>query len=544
EIRQALWQVAERETAVDLSQQQGINVFICGSLVGGTGSGVTLDLAYLVRDAFTDLGAQAEFCHITGVGLLPQAFHGVKGPNILPNTAAYLEELNHLMVNGDFQVSYPDGRRLHSREAPFDMFHVVDGVDQSGRTWADIQAVCAMAARCIYLQMGTQLGRKGENAFDNLDGVLAGLTTDNQGTFLGSFGKGDLIFAAPVAAHICTRWLLTKTIKQMWLAPGSADTARQLSDPLLTGVKGEQLRPWLRQNPDTEAELNIDLTQPGWLARKPNAEIGSETSRYLAEYSQARLVEKTLPQVARNGRALATDQQQQWQAWLQSHLLAADVSLETSLAVLEHLLDWLAAHMKTAQAEIASLEKQQTRQEQALSQAETAIAKAASSFPIGRSARVREALTHTFRSASDLYETMLSLHTWRAQLTVWHNLHQWSHSQKTAVAALRQRLTGLADKQTALAAQELSELTNAGVATISLADAAYVRALYERHLPERVDIREQISDPLSLCQHNTAALGQTLLAALQPHFSPVAALTVEDVIHDRAGEMTPRARRQ
>ncbi|MCP4428403.1 MAG: hypothetical protein GY803_28275, partial [Chloroflexi bacterium] len=41
-----------------------------------------------------------------------------------------------------------------------------------------------------------------------------------------------------------------------------------------------------------------------------------------------------------------------------------------------------------------------------------------------------------------------------------------------------------------------------------------------------------------------AELGQTLLAALQPHFSPVAALTVEDVIHDRAGEMTPRARRQ
>ncbi|MCP4358121.1 MAG: hypothetical protein GY796_08925, partial [Chloroflexi bacterium] len=100
EIRQALWQLAERETTADLSQQQGINVFICGSLVGGTGSGVTLDLAYLVRDAFTDLGAQAEFCHITGVGLLPQAFHGVKGPNILPNTAAYLEELNHLMVNG------------------------------------------------------------------------------------------------------------------------------------------------------------------------------------------------------------------------------------------------------------------------------------------------------------------------------------------------------------------------------------------------------------------------------------------------------------
>lgn len=165
QLRQALWHLAGRnQVGNNLNQQQGINVFICGSLAGGTGSGATLDLAYLIRDAFSDLGTQAEFCHITGIGVLPQAFHGIKGPNMLPNTAAYLQELNTLMVKGNFEARYPDGRFLQSREAPFDIYYVVDGVDEAGRTWTDINAVCTMAAHAIYLQMGTQMGKKGANA--------------------------------------------------------------------------------------------------------------------------------------------------------------------------------------------------------------------------------------------------------------------------------------------------------------------------------------------------------------------------------------------
>lgn len=252
QIERALWQLAGRSQVDDaLNQQQGINVFICGSLVGGTGSGITLDLAYLIRSVFTDLGTQAEFCHITSINLLPQAFYGIKGPNLLPNTAAYLQELNHLMVKGNFQTRYPDGRVLASREAPFDICYVIDGVDQSGRTWADIYAVTAMAAQGIYLQMGTQLGRKGENSFDNLDEVLSGVTVDGQGTFLASFGKGDLVFDAPAVARICTQRLLAEWLRQEWLFPSDPEAALQLTDPLLDGVQGAQIRPLLQQDAET-----------------------------------------------------------------------------------------------------------------------------------------------------------------------------------------------------------------------------------------------------------------------------------------------------
>ncbi|MCB0013996.1 MAG: hypothetical protein KDE34_18910, partial [Anaerolineales bacterium] len=151
ELRRAIWLLAGRQQHVTGNQEQGINIFICGSLVGGTGSGTFLDLAHLVRALFTELGSQAEFCHITGIGLLPQAFPGISGPNFLPNTAAALQELNHLMVKSGFKARFPDGRVIQSQEAPFNLFHIIDGVDERGQTWSDIGAVCQMVAEGLYL---------------------------------------------------------------------------------------------------------------------------------------------------------------------------------------------------------------------------------------------------------------------------------------------------------------------------------------------------------------------------------------------------------
>jgi hypothetical protein len=544
QIQRALWQLAGRSQNEALNQQQGINVFICGSLVGGTGSGAMFDLAYLIRDAFTDLGTQAEFCHITGVGVLPQAFHGIKGPNMLPNTAAALQELNHLMVKGQFQVRYPDGRLVDSRESPFDIFYVVDGVDQAGRTWADIYAVCAMAAQCIYLQMGTQLGQKGENAFDNLDEVLTGLAADGQGTFLGSFGKGDLLFDAPAAAQICARWLLLEHMQQAWLASATPKLAAQQAEPLLAQVKGEQLRPSLRQDPDTSSEFRIELTQPGWLGRKPVADIPGETSRYISEYGQARLTEKMLPQIGRNGQTLAEEIQPQWSAWLHSLLFAPDTSLDTTLAALQQLRGWLAERLQAAQAEAAEQERQQARLEQNLLQAETALSKAATSFPIGRNGRVRDALTQTFRAAQGFYEMQLRLQTGRAEMSLWQVLHQWTRTKLNDVAALRERLAALAPQLEEEASRQAQQIGRGGIAALSLADGDYLQVLYGRHKPTRLDVKERLGDLFSLSHLDSTALSQPLLAAFLPAFDAIAAMTVEDAIRDRSEEMSPRARRQ
>jgi tRNA U34 5-methylaminomethyl-2-thiouridine-forming methyltransferase MnmC len=545
QIRKALWQLADRNQEKEmLNQQQGINLFICGSLVGGTGSGAILDLAYLTRNAFTDLGTQAEFCHITGVGLLPQAFHGIKGPNMLPNTGAFLQELNHLMVKGTFQARYPDGRMINSREAPFDLFYVIDGVDQSGRTWADLYAVCGMAAQGIYLQMGTQLGRKGENAFDNLDEVLSGVTDDGQGTFLGSLGKGDLLFDAPAVANICARWLLLELLQETWLPAADADRVAQQTDPLLDEIRAERIRPFLLQDPETGSPFHIDLVQPSWMRRKAAGDVAAEAARYVAEYGQARVTEKMLPQIGQNGRNLADKKAQQWETWLKSILFVPTVSFNTLLDSLQQLQTQLNGQMKTGQKELKEQEQRLVRLEQATVQAETAVAKAASSFPIGRTPRIRTALNHYFRTAQELYEHQRQVQINHAQITVWHTLHQWVRTQIAEIKTVYERLNSLTISLEQETERKLKKLAHGGVATISLADEPFVQALYVQHHPTRPDLKNQIPDPLLLCQLQADALSQYLLQALLTHFKGITTLSIEEVIQARSAEMSPRARRQ
>lgn len=545
QLQRALWKLAGRHQAdAAVTQQQGINVFICGSLVGGTGSGIMLDLAHLVRDRFTNLGTQAEFCHLTGVGILPQAFYGIKGPNMLPNTGAFLQELNHLMVKGDFQARYTDGRLVQSREAPFDIFYVVDGIDQSGRTWPDVYAVAAMTAQCIYLQMATQLGRKGENDFDNLDEVLSGLAADGQGTFLGSFGKGDLVFDAPAVAGICTRWYLVELLQQIWLQPADPGMVRQHTEPLLDTIRGERIRPLLLHDPETEGDLQHDLVQPGWLRRKPAAEVAGEAARYVTDYGQARVAEKMLPQIGRNGQALAAARRQQWTTWLQSLLFTSQVSLSTLLAILQRLGDHLGERVKMAQKAVAEQERLQARQEQAVAQLETALSKAAASFPFGRRGRIHGALDRYFRAAQALYHVQTALHVARAELATWHELHHWSRTHATGISRLRERLVSLATQIEMEAGRQMQQVAAGGVATISLADFTYVQKVYGRFKPAWASIRDRLGDPLSLCHLEAAGLARHLLDALRPHFKGIAAMTVEEVVKERTAEMSPRARQQ
>ncbi|MFQ5436772.1 MAG: hypothetical protein ACE5FD_18100, partial [Anaerolineae bacterium] len=129
------------------------------------------------------------------------------------------------------------------------------------------QAATAMAAQCIFLQMGSQLGQKGENAFDNLDEVLSLPTPDGQGTFLGSFGKGELVFDAPAVAGLCTRWLLYRQLQEAWLLPADTDVVTQAAESLLAGIHEERIRPLLLRDPETGGDLQNDLVQPAGCAK-------------------------------------------------------------------------------------------------------------------------------------------------------------------------------------------------------------------------------------------------------------------------------------
>ncbi len=541
-ISQALWFLAGRDQLdnTTLAQQQGINVFICGSMVGGTGSGTFLELAHLIRNDFDNLGTQAEFCHITGIGLLHQAFRGVKGPNLLPNAGASLEELHHLMCKKGFKASYPDGRIINSHEAPYNLYYVIDGIDERGQTWPTLNHVCHMVAQGIFLQMGSQIGREGENAFDNMNEVLSEQSATGEGHILSSFGIGHLTFDAPAVADIHAAWFLRDVISHVWLAEAATpDTV-----PLLIGLEATQLADRLQKDPQTNGLMRIDLTPPGWLQEKPAEELPAEATRYVREYGHARVQESFIPQIISNGEHIHRDTLGKWEEWLRAALLSADSGLPTLLATLQTLSQQLTEFIALAHKQGRDLEQQQTEQQETLMQQETAVAHAAHSFFLGRNARLRQALPRTFHAAQTLYETQLRRQRSQTQQQLWHNLNEWVQQQETAVCALITRLQNMATQLRRDGDEQLVRLSQNEVATISLAQPDYVHALYQQHQPTAADVKTLLPDPLALCQMPTDDLQAHLLQLLRPAFHSVVQIGIEQAIKDQSHLMAPNARRQ
>ncbi|MEW5989097.1 MAG: tubulin-like doman-containing protein [Chloroflexota bacterium] len=555
ELKKAIWRLAGRDQQASAlsSQQQGINVFICGSLVGGTGSGAFLDLAYLIRAFFAELGSQGEFCHVTGVGLLPQAFHGINGPNLRPNTSAALEELNHAMLKGDFQARYPDGFTIKQTEAPFNLYYVVDGVDERGQAWSGLSEVTAMTAEAIYLQMGSQLGRKGENAFDNLDEVLVGRTPDGDGTFLGSFGLGVIEFPAPAVASVCAGQALQQVISQSWLRPAAAVSEMVMGR--LQPLEAAPLTTALRHDPTTGGEMQIDLHLPDWLLRLRPGQVPTEATRYVREYGHARVNETYLPQMDSNATTIATGQSQAWQSWVNTHLFNHETGVLAMANTLAEAQARLSAWSAAARRKLAEFNVQQERQAVEVGQLESSVAQAADSFMVGRAGRLREALTRYFQAAQTLYEWQLEQRLWQAHLKVWGEVELALNQLYQAVQTLCERLAAISGRLGASIPKQLRDLAASGVARISLADEAYVQKLYQRYAPAAADVTAAIlfdapadsqvpAGALHLCTLASEALEEYLWQRLRRAFHPIEAMTVEEVIRERSEQMSPQARRQ
>ncbi len=288
-VQNALWALAGRENLGDESLRvdpaQGITIFLAGSLVGGTHSGQMLDVAYLIRSELERLGSLADFCRIIGVGLLPGAFRGIDGPNLVPNTLAALRELNHCMVQGSFQATYRNGQVVDTAQPPFDMYYLVDAVDEEGQTWLSLEDLCTMVAQSIFLMTGSRLGQRGESAFDNLDDVLSASTPEGFGTFFGSLGLAELRFPAEEVMGLCRARHARRIIRQGLLRPSDEERIAQAVEAYIHSHT-LSADPLLKELAVDEEGLPIAvvLDPPGWLEDFPPHRIPQEVLQWVQNY--------------------------------------------------------------------------------------------------------------------------------------------------------------------------------------------------------------------------------------------------------------------
>lgn len=545
-LRRAIWHLAGRDNRRRdvVNVEQGLNVFIVNSLCGGTGAGTFLDVAFLVRALVEELGDLGDFCQITGVGVLPGAFPDVNGPYMLPNTVASLMELNHVMTHNDFEASYPNGRVIAATSAPFNLYYVLDGVDERGRVWPGTHAVCQLAAHALYLQMGSQLGRKGENDFDNLDEIISEVTPEGIGTFMGSLGLSVCRFDAFAAHDACACRHAHSLIQKGWLRVADESLAAQMAGAFWDAA---QLEPELLMQQlvlDKEGvPITVDLTLPGQIRHLPATQQVQEAIGYVEDFGAIRLrgTFRAVIETRRQERATALA------ATLRERVtqMAGDpeVGVPQTQAMLDVLHTRLTQALTDLQTRREDLEaRRQTQEGEFQRRRESLVQTGVAGFLL-RNSRVHTALQRYLQAAAAFYHTALQCDLCDAALQVLDSVARTRHELGETLPQLHARLQEAAR----LLESGLTESTTLDLtADIELLQTDYLNTLYTHYAPALTDTAIKVTgdaDFLAWANRPAREVSQALREKSAEAFAAIRGHGVEKALAEQAAAVSPQARR-
>ena len=197
--------IRSEETIKKTEGRYGINkvnggvparVFIISSFGGGTGSGIFLDLAYLIRKIVSEVGGHND--KIIGILVLPEAFTegGINKPGVKANTYAALMELEYFIKNG-FECKYTPTLDVSfsSKEHPFTYIYLINGVSETGITYNQ-EGVIKLISDVVYSFLGTDI-----NAYTELlTNMRAQITPQN---FYNSFGFSSIVLPIDEIIDYC-----------------------------------------------------------------------------------------------------------------------------------------------------------------------------------------------------------------------------------------------------------------------------------------------------------------------------------------------------
>lgn len=181
-------------------------ICICGSVAGGTGSGVFIDVAILCRDRAKRIGYGRD-PKVVGMLILPWVYENMPTTqNCKANGYAALCELDYFMNLSSLRRSKgaEDGYRafyqssIPVEESPFDMVHLIDGRNEFGENRADAKDLISVISDAIACEV-SEIGDDAVSHFDNILGTFGTLPPnlwDGKFPHYTSIGIGSLYYPA------------------------------------------------------------------------------------------------------------------------------------------------------------------------------------------------------------------------------------------------------------------------------------------------------------------------------------------------------------
>ena len=149
----------------------GLNVFLVGSLSGGTGSGMLVDLGYCIRDWLKGQGSPL----ITAITPMPNAFAGIKvGDRVLANGYAALMELSYF---SDYRTEYVEQfssglvDEVRDTRPPFDFTYLVG--TKNGEAEFNLDQLRELISQNIFFDLTSDFAPHKRSIRDNMKGAWA-----------------------------------------------------------------------------------------------------------------------------------------------------------------------------------------------------------------------------------------------------------------------------------------------------------------------------------------------------------------------------------
>ena len=227
-----------------------INVFVTGSLSGGTGSGMLIDIGYCVRDWIKEEGTPT----VTALAPMPNAFAGISvGDRVLANGYAAMMELSYFSdYRTEYAVQFSNNLsdEIRSNRPPFDFTYLVG--TKNGESDFTLEQIREAIAQNIFLDMTSDFSPHKRSIRDNIKGSWAAADPGGRGypkNFM-SFGLSTIeIPIAHIRMSLANR--LAKDLIGWWL-----NESVQLPPQMLDLVRGDLLKKMRL----TEAELIADVS--------------------------------------------------------------------------------------------------------------------------------------------------------------------------------------------------------------------------------------------------------------------------------------------
>ncbi|BBD68797.1 hypothetical protein NIES4072_38770 [Nostoc commune NIES-4072] len=228
----------------------GLNVFVVGSISGGTGSGMLIDIGYCLRNWLKGQGSPL----ITAIVPMPNAFASINvGDRVLANGYAALMELSYFSdYRTEYVAKFSAGLvdEVRNKLPPFDFTYLVG--TKNGESEFNLDQIREMIAQNVFLDLTSDFSPHKRSIRDNIKGAWAQADSGGRGypkNFM-SFGLSTIeIPVAQIRNSLSNR--LSMDLVNWWL-----NDSVSLPPNVLDLVQNDILKPMRL----TETELLADLS--------------------------------------------------------------------------------------------------------------------------------------------------------------------------------------------------------------------------------------------------------------------------------------------